>query len=109
MRVRGVLISVIVALMLAIPTLALALTATLSDIAANPDRYDGQSVTLHGSITNLRERVSRAGNPYYTFDLSDGKRAIRVFSFGAALCRSGIATVDGTFQKVKRQGRYTFY
>ena len=46
---------------------------------------------------------------YYTFDLSDGKQAVRVFSFGESPCRPGAATVEGTFEKVKRQGRYVFY
>jgi hypothetical protein len=79
------------------------------DIIANRDRFDGQPVTISGTITNLQERVSRAGNSYYTFDLSDGKQAVRVFSFGTAPCRGGAATVEGSFEKVKRQGRYTFY
>ena len=80
-----------------------------SAILANPNGYDGQPVTISGTITRLQERVSRAGNPYYTLDLSDGRQTIRVFSFGAAPCRTGRATVEGTFEKVKRQGRYTFY
>jgi len=80
-------------------------TAILGDL----DRFDGQTVTMSGAVTNIQERVSRAGNPYYTLDLSDGKQAIRVFSFGAAPCRAGAATVEGTFAKVKQQGQYTFY
>lgn len=80
-----------------------------SEILANPDRFDGQSVTIRGTVTGLQERVSRAGNSYYTVDLSDGKQAIRVFSFGTAPCRAGAATVEGTFAKIKQQGRYTFY
>lgn len=80
-----------------------------SAIVADPDRFDGQTVTLRGTVRNLQERVSRAGNPYYTLDLSDGKQAIRVFSFGTAPCRTGAATVEGTFAKVKQQGRYAFY
>jgi hypothetical protein len=80
-----------------------------TDILRDPDRFDGQAVTIRGTVTNLQERVSRAGNPYYTLDLSDGKRAIRVFSFGTAPCRTGAATVEGTFAKVKQQGRYTFF
>jgi hypothetical protein len=80
-----------------------------SEILASAGRFDGQPVTISGTITNVQERVSRAGNPYYTFDLSDGKQAIRVFSFGTAPCRVGGATVEGNFEKVKRQGRYTFY
>jgi DNA polymerase III alpha subunit len=82
---------------------------TPSAILANPDRFDGQPVVIGGTITNLQERVSRAGNSYYTLDLSDGRQAIRVFSFGKAVCRAGRATVEGAFEKVKRQGRYTFY
>jgi hypothetical protein len=85
-----------------------ALDATPSAILTNPDRFDGKSVTIHGAITNLRETVSRRGNPYYTLDLNDGTRAIRVFSFGKAPCRSGTATVEGTFEKVKQVGRLTF-
>jgi DNA polymerase III alpha subunit len=80
-----------------------------SAILAEPDRFDGQSVTIRGTVTNVQERFSRAGNPYYTLDLSDGKQTIRVFSFGTTPCRSGPATVEGAFAKVKQQGRYTFY
>jgi hypothetical protein len=88
---------------------AQAVRTSPSEILADPDRFDGQAVTISGSIANFQERVSRAGNPYYTLDLSDGKRAVRVFSFGKTPCRAGVASVEGTFEKVKRQGRYTFY
>ena len=44
---------------------------------AQGHRFDGKSVTIRGTITNLRDTVSRLGNRYFTFDLSDGKRAIR--------------------------------
>jgi hypothetical protein len=85
-----------------------ALDASPSAILTNPDRFDGQPVTMRGTIGNLRETISRRGNSYYTFDLSDGKRAVRVFSFGKAPCASGTATVEGTFEKVKQVGRLTF-
>ncbi len=94
--------------LLAVAALASAQAVSTSpgDILADPDRFDGQGVTIRGAVSHLQERVSRAGNPYYTLDLSDGKQAIRVFSFGAAPCRTGPATVEGTFNKVKQQGRY---
>ena len=89
---------------------AFALSTSPGEILANPDRYDGQPVTIRGTVKNLRETVSRRGNAYYTFDLDDETRAIKVFSFGNASCKAGApATVEGTYQKVKRQGRYTFY
>ncbi len=85
-----------------------ALDASPSAILSDPARFDGQPVTIHGTVTNLRETVSRRGNPYYTFDLNDGTRAVRVFSFGKAACRAGAATVEGTFEQVKRVGGSTF-
>jgi len=107
-RSRCMLIALLCCLLLLVTSVQ-ALNTSPSAVLATPDRFDGQTVTISGTITNLRERVSQRGNAYYTFDLSDGKQAIRVFSFGKAPCRAGGATVDGTFEKVKQQGRYTFY
>jgi hypothetical protein len=73
-----------------------AVQASPETILTNPARFDGQSVTVSGTITNLRETISRRGNPYYTLDLGSGTRAIRVFAFGKAPCRSGTATVEGS-------------
>ncbi len=89
---------------------AQALTATAGAILAAPERYDRHAVTLDGAVTNLNQRVSQRGNTYYTFDLQDTTGRIRVFSFGQASCPEGRhAIVDGTFETVKRVGRYTFY
>src|SRR5262249_49181488 len=107
---RGVLMAVAVLGLLLAPACPVdAVQASPDTILTNPSRFDGQSVTVSGTITNLRETVSRRGNPYYTLDLSDGNRAIRVFSFGKAPCRSGTAMVEGTFDRVKQVGRYTFH
>jgi len=104
------LIAVTVLGLLLAPALPVdAVQASPDTILTNPARFDGQSVTVSGTITNLRETVSRRGNPYYTLDLSDGKQAIRVFSFGEAPCRSGTAMVEGTFARVKQVGRFTFH
>jgi hypothetical protein len=93
-----------------LPTVATAqpVRTSPSEILGNADRFDGQAVTISGTVTNFQERVSRAGRPYYTFDLSDGTEVVHVFSFGKAPCKSGGATVDGTFAKFKQQGQYTF-
>jgi hypothetical protein len=87
-----------------------ALNASPGEILANADRYDGQPITTRGTVKNLQETVSRRGNPYYTFELADGSRGVKVFSFGHAACPAGsAATVEGTFKKVTQQGRYVFY
>src|SRR5262245_5911393 len=38
-----------------------ALDASPSAILSSPDRFDGKSVTMYGSITNLHETVSHRG------------------------------------------------
>lgn len=87
-----------------------AFEAAAGAILAAPERYDRQAVTLGGAITKLDQRVSQRGNAYYTFDLQDTTGRIRIFSFGQAPCSEGRRTVvDGTFEKVKRVGDYTFY
>ena len=88
---------------------AWALQSSPAEILGNPDRFDGQIVTISRTLTNVRPRVSQRGNAYFTFELSDGRTAITVFKFGEPACRAGTtATVEGLFQKVKRLGRYTF-
>ncbi len=101
--------AIAVALVLVAPVLgpltASAFDLSPSEILADPDRFDGQSVTLRGTITELRE----LGNAYFSFDLTDGTRAIRILSFGTPSCGAGAAaTVQGVFQKIKREG-YKIY
>jgi DNA polymerase III alpha subunit len=82
---------------------------TIKNILADPTRHDGQAVTLDGTIAYLDARVSKKGNPYYTFKLDDGSGRLTVFSFGEPPCpaRSRV-TVDGQFRRVKQQSGHTF-
>jgi hypothetical protein len=81
-----------------------------SELLANPDRFDGQAVTLQGTVEKFREKVSPDGAPYFKFRLSDEQTGVRVFSFGRSPCRNGMqATVDGIFEKVNRLGPRTHY
>jgi hypothetical protein len=97
-------------LALLVPVHASALDAAVRDIVASPERFDGRSVSLRGAVTNLQQTVSGKGNPYFTFDLSDGVSAVRVFSFGRTSCQAGgQAVVDGRFERVKKVGRLTFH
>ena len=111
---RGVFISLYVALAAALAPLV-AVNAgpapmSPSELQANPDRFDGQTVTLQGTVEKLREKVSPDGAPYFKFRLSDGPAAVRVISFGRSPCRDGMqATVEGTFEMVNRLGRLTYY
>jgi hypothetical protein len=107
---KRIVVMAVVMLLLTAQSPAFALNASPNEIMANADRYDGQLITTRGTVKNLRETVSRRGNPYYTFELVDGSRGVKVFSFGNAPCPAGsAATVEGTFKKVTQQGRYVFY
>ena len=74
-----------------------------SELLGNAGLFDGKTITISGTMLNLREGVSAAGKGYYTFDLSDGTETVHVFSFGKARCKAGRATVDGTFERVRQQ------
>jgi len=87
-------------------TAAQAAPVSVGDILSNPDRFDGQVVTIEGTVTNLRQHVSRLGDLYYKFDLSDGQQVIRVLSRGTPPCRSGAVMVEGTFNKMRRGKQY---
>jgi hypothetical protein len=82
----------------------------IKTLLSDPAQYDGQPVTLLGSVTQIDARVSRRGNSYYTFRLDDGSSRVTVFSYGEPPCPSGSqVTVQGVFNRVKRVGAYTFH
>jgi hypothetical protein len=84
---------------------------TVSSISANPAQFDGKSVTVRGTVAELRETISRAGNHYSTFQIRDPTgHATKVFIWGHPSIMNGDpAEVTGVFQQVRRVGRYTFY
>jgi hypothetical protein len=58
----------------------------------------------------VKHKVSKRGNPYTIFALSDGTSAIKIFTFGTPeINRGDKVKVKGVFYKVKYVGRYTFY
>jgi hypothetical protein len=74
-----------------------------SEVLGNAGVFNGKTITVSGTVVNLQEGVAKGGKGYYTFDLSDGAEAVHVFSTGKARCKAGRATVDGTFDGVRRQ------
>jgi hypothetical protein len=80
-----------------------AMRTSPSELLGNVGAFNGKTITVSGAVVNLQEGVSRAGKGYYTFDLSDGAEAVHVLSTGKARCKVGRATVDGTFDGVRRQ------
>ncbi len=80
-----------------------AMRTSPSELLGNVGVFNGKTITVSGTVVNLQEGVSKAGKGYYTFDLTDGAEAVHVLSTGKARCKAGRATVDGTFDGVRRQ------
>jgi hypothetical protein len=94
---------------LVVITVAQAAPVSVSELLANPDRFHGQPVIVSGTMSNLRENGwRRRRGVIYTFDLSDGTETIVVIAFAKPLCQSGPATVEGTFEQVKRRVKVNF-
>ena len=109
MSKRAWIVCLVVVVSLVAVVGAWALQSSPTEILGNPDRFDGQIVTISGTLINVQPRVSQRGNAYFTVELSDGRKSITVFKFGESPCRARMtATVEGLFQKVKQVGRYTF-
>ena len=75
---------------------------SISELLANAERLNGQAVTVSGTISNFRMNRWRRWGPIYTFDLSDRTETVLVTAFAEPPCQSGRATVEGTFEAVKR-------
>jgi RecJ-like exonuclease len=83
---------------------------TVSEILNHPDKYHLKTVQVKGEVLDVKHKVSKRGNEYTVFVLSDGKKSLNVFTFGIPEINVGDKVkVEGTFYKVKYVGRYTFY
>ena len=72
---------------------------SVSELLADPERFNGQPVIVSGTISNYREGATSRGSRYYTFDLSDGTETVVVIALGEPPCQSGAVTVEGTFER----------
>jgi hypothetical protein len=84
---------------------------TVQKILANRDSYDGQEVSVSGTVSKLKLKTSKGGNDYTTFSLmSESGGSLTIFVWGQSKLKQGQKVkVTGTYRKVKRVGRYTFY
>jgi hypothetical protein len=107
---KGCLWFLFPALLLGVP-LASAREAALSTVVETPAQFDGQTLTLRGTITALKETVSRGGNDYTTFKLQDaGGRAVNIFKWGHPSLKDGDwVEVEGIFRQTKHVAAYTFH
>ena len=89
-----------------------AIKATPAEILQSPDKYDGKMVQVEGKVVSPNFRISKKGNAYTTFKVTDSQKStLSVFSFGTLTIKEGdTVNVMGRYQKVKHvPPRYTFY
>ena len=88
----------------------------ISQIKENPDKYDKQYISTEGYIENIKKKISKKGNKYTTFYITDEENnSLKVFMWGwediekQKIEEGNKVEVEGIFRKVKYLGRYRFY
>ncbi len=111
-KIRAILavtLSILCLLIITSAANAQAIKTTVGDIISNPDKYDGKMVQVEAKVFLPHFKSSKKGNAYTTFKLENDGQFISVFSFGTLSIKGGdMIRVIGTYQKVKKVGRYTF-
>lgn len=82
---------------------AQALKTTIADILSNKDKYHGEIVQVEGKVTLVHFTISKKGNPYTVFTLTDPKgNFVNVFGFDhLPVKKNESVRVTGKYQKVK--------
>jgi len=88
-----------ITLILALVLVAQSVLVSVSELLANPDHFNGQSVKVSGTISGFREGATDRGTRYYTFDLTDGTETVPVIALAEPPCRAGAVTVVGIFER----------
>jgi len=84
---------------------------TVEEIMNKGDSYDGKTVSVTGTVSNLKFGSIEVGNNYTTFMLASkfGGR-IKIFAWGKLTLRPGQnVQVTGVYRKVSTAGRRYFY
>jgi hypothetical protein len=82
---------------------------TIAAIVAKPDNFDGKMVSVEGKIQSIKEKISKKGNPYTTFKISQENKSLAVHTFGKLSLKGGdSAKVVGRYQIMKDSGQFYF-
>jgi hypothetical protein len=84
------------AMLAALPIAAVAATLAPSAIVANPSTYDGQNVTVAGTVSKFKTKQSAVGE-FTRFELCDTKCILVVDKTAQAHTDGSSVTVSGTF------------
>lgn len=84
---------------------------TIEEITNKGDSYEGRTVSVTGTVSNLKFRALEVGNNYTTFMLaSKSGGRIKVFTWGKLTLKPGQKVqVTGVYRKVSKAGPRYFY
>jgi len=84
---------------------------TIEEIMNKGDSYEGRTVSVTGTVSNLKFRALEVGNNYTTFMLaSKSGGRIKVFSWGKLALKAGQKVqVTGVYRKASKVGPRYFY
>ncbi|MDW8105843.1 MAG: hypothetical protein RMK45_00020 [Armatimonadota bacterium] len=90
-------------------TEATPIKTSVAAILKDPDKFHRKLVQVEGTVSDLKKKVSRAGNEYTTFKLNSEGKQLAVFSYGHLNIQDeDKVIVIGKFYKEKRVGRSVF-
>ncbi len=84
---------------------------TVEEIMNKADSYEGKTVSLTGTVSNLKFGSVELGKDYTTFMLaSKAGGRIKIFAWGKLTLKAGQnVQVMGVFRKVSKAGNRYFY
>lgn len=88
------------------------LDAKVSQIRDKPSEFDGKAVCVKGKVGTFKQKVSKAGRDYYTFDLVESaKEKMSVYGgdkLEKPLKEGDEVEVTGRFAAKRTVGEHTF-
>lgn len=84
--------------------------AKVADVLNHKKDFDGKEICLTGPVEELDARVSRKGNHYFTFKMSEAGQTIKIFSQGDPSFKDGQqVTACGKYEIARTVGAQTFH
>lgn len=88
----------------------LASTLTPAQVFAATQQYNGQKISVQGTITNPKAGISQDGKPYQSFQLCDVNTCLNVYTRDTNTYTAGTQqTLTGHFWAVRHIGYKTHY
>ena len=92
-------------------SISAAMDTTAEKIITKKDSYDGKTVTVKGTVSNLKFRTANVKDDYTTFILAgESGGRINVFIWGSLKLQPGQKVqVTGRYRKVRRWAQRNYY